>query len=128
VRPEARLCPTTCPIGPDCPMVKSNSAGIIIRVSGVRVPPPASKPKAPLGGASTQCRLYARVGGTWPSVATATNRYQPAQYVHLCPNPRVQRARVQRGAGPAARRGRGGRCMPRTIWPRSSRRCPPGTA
>ena len=44
MRPKLRLCPTACPT-PRFPIVKRNRAGIIIRVSGVRVPPPAS-PKA----------------------------------------------------------------------------------
>jgi quercetin dioxygenase-like cupin family protein len=38
-----RLCPTACPIRAQCPMAKPKSPGIIIRVSGVRVPPPAWK-------------------------------------------------------------------------------------
>ena len=42
VRAKLRLCPTACPTGLKCPMTKPNEAGIIIRVSGVRVPPPAS--------------------------------------------------------------------------------------
>jgi len=37
------LCPTACPTRPEFPMVKPNQPGIIIRVSGVRVPPPASR-------------------------------------------------------------------------------------
>jgi hypothetical protein len=41
VHPSARLCPTVCPTSPEFPMSKPNGAGIIIRVSGVRVPPPA---------------------------------------------------------------------------------------
>jgi hypothetical protein len=32
-----QLCPTACPTGPELPMAKPKSAGIIIRVSGVRV-------------------------------------------------------------------------------------------
>ena len=45
VRPGAQLCPTACPTGPELPMAEPNRAGIIIRVSGVRVPPPASRPR-----------------------------------------------------------------------------------
>ena len=40
------LCPRACPTMRESPMAKPNQAGIIIRVSGVRVPPPASR-KAP---------------------------------------------------------------------------------
>ena len=43
VRARVRLCPTACPTRPEFPMVKPNQPGIIIRVSGVRVPPPASR-------------------------------------------------------------------------------------
>jgi hypothetical protein len=43
VRAKVRLCPTACPTGLKCPMAKPNQGGIIIRVSGVRVPPPASR-------------------------------------------------------------------------------------
>ena len=43
VRARVRLCPTACPTALQFPMVKPNQAGIIIRVSGVRVPPPASR-------------------------------------------------------------------------------------
>jgi hypothetical protein len=42
VRARVRLCPTACPTRRGFPMVKPNQSGIIIRVSGVRVPPPAS--------------------------------------------------------------------------------------
>jgi hypothetical protein len=38
---KARLCPTACPTGCVFPVAKPNRAGIIIRVSGVGVPPPA---------------------------------------------------------------------------------------
>jgi hypothetical protein len=41
--PRMRLCPNACPTGRKCPMAKPRSGGIIIRVSGVRVPPPAWK-------------------------------------------------------------------------------------
>ena len=34
-----QLCPTACPTGLEVPVAKPSSAGIIIRVSGVRVPP-----------------------------------------------------------------------------------------
>jgi hypothetical protein len=40
-RPKARLRPTACPTGLESPIAKPKRAGIIIRVSGVRVPPPA---------------------------------------------------------------------------------------
>jgi hypothetical protein len=43
VRTRVRLCPTACPTRPEFPMFKPNQSGIIIRVSGVRVPPPASR-------------------------------------------------------------------------------------
>jgi hypothetical protein len=46
VRARVRLCPTACPTALQFPMVKPNQAGIIIRVSGVRVPPPASRKSA----------------------------------------------------------------------------------
>ena len=38
VRPGVQLCPAACPIGPELPMAKPNRTGIMIRVSGVRVP------------------------------------------------------------------------------------------
>jgi hypothetical protein len=41
--PRMRLCPTACPTDPGFPMAKPDACGIIIRVSGVRVPPPASR-------------------------------------------------------------------------------------
>jgi hypothetical protein len=44
-----RLCPTACPTGARCPMAKPKYRGIIIRVSGVRVPPPALR-KVPFAG------------------------------------------------------------------------------
>ena len=44
-----RLCPTACPTSRDFPMVEPNRAGIIIRVSGIRVPPPASLERAANG-------------------------------------------------------------------------------
>jgi hypothetical protein len=34
VRLGVPLCPTSCPIGPECPMAEPNLAGIIIRASG----------------------------------------------------------------------------------------------
>jgi hypothetical protein len=43
VRARVRLCPTACPTRREFPMVKPDQSGIIIRVSGVRVPPPASE-------------------------------------------------------------------------------------
>jgi hypothetical protein len=43
VRARVPLCPTACPTGPEFPMPKPNQAGIIIRRSGVRVPPPAPR-------------------------------------------------------------------------------------
>jgi hypothetical protein len=41
--PRMRLCPTACPTDPGFPMAKPDARGIIIRVSWVRVPPPASR-------------------------------------------------------------------------------------
>ena len=43
VRLGVPLCPTSCPIGPEFLMAKPKLAKIIIRVSGVRVPPPAPR-------------------------------------------------------------------------------------
>jgi hypothetical protein len=68
VRARVRLCPTACPTDQDLPMGKPNPAGIIIRVSGVRVPPPASQ-KAPqmggfLGCSSDVASLRGTPGGT----------------------------------------------------------------
>jgi hypothetical protein len=56
MRHEVRLCPTACPRRPEFPMVKPNQAGIIIRVSGVRVPPPALRQ----GPATSRAGLYRR--------------------------------------------------------------------
>jgi hypothetical protein len=55
-RPKVRLRPTACPTGLESPMAKPKRAGIIIRVSGVRVPPPAWR-KACKYAPSEYCRL-----------------------------------------------------------------------
>jgi hypothetical protein len=72
VRLGVPLCPTSCPIGPECPMAEPNLAGIIIRVSGVRVPPPASRqgpfqpePRTSDPAHRRDCRLCSRQ--RWPT-------------------------------------------------------------
>jgi hypothetical protein len=49
---SSQLCPTACPTSLESPMAKPKLDGIIIRVSGVRVPPPAWVTKPRLGGVS----------------------------------------------------------------------------
>jgi hypothetical protein len=44
----ARLCPLLCPPAPSTGTVEPKHTGIIIRVAGVRVPPPASRSTAEL--------------------------------------------------------------------------------
>jgi hypothetical protein len=60
VRASVRLCPTACPTGPHSPMAKPNSSGIIIRVSGVRVPPPASSSTTRRTSLASQSHFWAR--------------------------------------------------------------------
>jgi hypothetical protein len=90
VRPRVRPCPTACQTGRVFPMAKPKLSEIMIRVSGVRVPPPASRQAPQQRGHSlsrTVCGLYS--AERRDPVATATNRPEAC----ICFQPRVQRSR-----------------------------------
>jgi hypothetical protein len=70
--PRMRLCPTACQTRPDRPMPKPRLGGIIIRVSGVRVPPPASGKACKSPSRSIADRAYWEMGA---EVAVYTARH-----------------------------------------------------
>jgi hypothetical protein len=85
MHPGARFCPTVCPIRRGSPIAKPNQAGIIIRVAGVRVPPPALR-QGPAAAGLWLSRAVRSLDSAERGhlVATAGNRYEPPRYVHLC--------------------------------------------
>jgi hypothetical protein len=111
VRLTVPLCPTACPTGPELPTAKANQAGVIIRVSGVRVPPPAFQPRRRIGlflvlqsRSATPAKHATRPPRTvslrsrWKGVAAPApqlgrrqQQRQLAVYMGCCPNRRQDR-------------------------------------
>jgi hypothetical protein len=60
--PSPRTCPLLCPRAPSSGAVEPNHSGIIIRVSGVRVPPPASRFRAEFRAVAIRVRSWRRAG------------------------------------------------------------------
>ena len=98
-----RLCPTACPTGPEFPMAKPNQAGIIIRVSGVRVPPPAPRQGPATARTSNPARPRDRrvspeatVGsGSSGAVALASNQQPPLRPVRCSSGGREHAAPIR---------------------------------
>ena len=100
VPPNVRLCPTACPTGPEFSMAKPNSSGTIIRVSGVRVPPPALR-QGPAVAALWRTRGVPGLSSAELSAA-CSDRYEELRT-------------AQSGRALMAPDGRAGRCVPRSC-------------
>src|SRR4051794_32865828 len=91
------LCPMACPTGPEFPMAKPNQAGIIIRVSGVGVPPPALRQAPQQRGLSLSRAVCSpRLGGPRRACSDRNEALRSTQIRAFMSN-RVSNERVQRG-------------------------------